>query len=87
MNKDLKGKKLLIMGANPETIPLVELANEMGLQTYVTSNRPDDPAKKYACRSCDVDGTDVPGIVSLARRENIDGILVGVADILVPAYC
>ena len=29
MNKELKGKKLLIMGANPETIPLVELANDM----------------------------------------------------------
>ena len=87
MNTELKGKKLLIMGANPETIPLVELANEMGIKTYVTSNRPDDPAKKYAFRNCDVDGMDVPGLVALARDEQIDGILVGVADILVPAYC
>ena len=87
MNTELKGKKLLIMGANPETIPLVELANEMGIKTYVTSNRPDDPAKKYAFRSCDVDGMDGPGLVALARDEQIDGILVGVADILVPAYC
>ncbi len=87
MNNQLKGKKLLIMGANPETVPLVELANEMGIQTYVTSNRPDDPAKKVACKSCDVDGMDVPGLVALARDEQIDGVLVGVADILVPAYC
>ena len=87
MNTELKGKKLLIMGANPETIPLVELANEMGIKTYVTSNRPDDPAKKFAYKSCDVDGMDVPGLVALAREEKIDGILVGVADILVPAYC
>ena len=87
MNRELNGKKLLIMGANPETIPLVELANEMGVKTYVTSNRPDDPAKKYAFKSCDVDGMDVPGLVALAREEKIDGILVGVADILVPAYC
>ena len=84
---ELNGKKLLIMGANPETIPLVELANEMGIKTYVTSNRPDDPAKKFAYKSCDVDGMDVPGLVALAREEKIDGILVGVADILVPAYC
>ena len=75
------------MGANPETIPLVELANEMGVKTYVTSNRPDDPAKKFAYKSYDVDGMDVPGLVALARSEKIDGILVGVADILVPAYC
>ena len=87
MNTKLKGKKLLIMGANPETIPLVELANEMGILTYVTSNRPDDPAKKFAFKSCDVDGMDVPGLVALAREEGIDGVLVGVADILVPAYC
>ena len=87
MQKELEGKKMLIMGANPETIPLVELANEMGIKTYVTSNRPDDPAKKYAFKSCDVDGMDVPGLVALAREEDIDGILVGVADILVPAYC
>ena len=59
----------------------------MGVKTYVTSNRPDDPAKKYAFKSCDVDGMDVPGLVALAREEKIDGILVGVADILVPAYC
>ncbi len=87
MNDKFKGKKLLIMGANPETIPLVELANEMGIKTLVTSNVPNDAAKKYAWKSCDVDGMDVPGLVTLAREENVDGVLVGVADILVPAYC
>lgn len=87
MNTELKGKKLLIMGANPETVPLVELANRMRIMTYVASNRPDDAAKKYAYKSCEVDGMDVPGLVSLARQERIDGVLVGVADILVPAYC
>ena len=45
---NLQGKKLLIMGANPETVPLVEMANEMGIKTLVTSNRPDDAAKKVA---------------------------------------
>jgi len=85
--KDLEGKKLLILGANPETVPLVQVANEMGIETLVTSNRPDDAAKKYAAKAFDVDGMDVPGLVSLARSENVDGVLVGVADILVPVYC
>jgi len=85
--RDLEGKKLLILGANPETIPLVQIANEMGVHTLVTSNRPDDAAKKYASEAFDVDGMDVPGLVSLARNENVDGVLVGVADILVPVYC
>ncbi len=84
---ELIGKKLLILGANPETIPLVEVANGMGIKTIVTSNSSGDPAKKYAWKACNVDGLDVPGLVALARDEQVNGVLVGVADILVPAYC
>lgn len=87
MDKKYDGKKLLILGANPETIPLVEFADRMGIKTVVTSNRPADAAKKYAWKSCEVDGMDVPGLIKLAHEEAVDGILVGVADILVPAYC
>ena len=87
MKEDLEGKKLLIMGANPETIPLVECANEMGIKTLVTSNCHTDAAKQYAWRSFDVDGMDVAEVITLAKNENVDGILVGVADVLVPAYC
>lgn len=85
--KEFEGKKLLILGANPETIPLVEIANSMGVKTLVTSNRANDPAKKFAWKACDVDGMDVPGLISLANKEKVDGVLVGVADILVPVYC
>lgn len=82
-----EGKKLLIMGANPETVPLVEMANSMGIKTIVTSSVSADAAKKYAWKSYDVDGLDVPGLIALAREEKVDGVLVGVADVLVPAYC
>lgn len=87
MERDLEGKKLLILGGNPETTPLVEIANEMGVKTIVTSARHSDPAKEAAWKSYDVDGMDVPGLVALAREEGVDGVLVGVADILVPSYC
>lgn len=86
-SSSIKGKKLLILGANPETVPLVEVANQLGVLTYVTSNRPDDAAKKYAYRACNVDGMDVAGLIALVKEEQIDGVLVGVADILVPVYC
>ena len=85
--ESLKDKKLLILGANPETIPLVQVANELGVKTIVTSNKETDPAKKYAWKSFEVDGLDVPGLVALANQEKVDGVLVGVADILVPVYC
>ncbi len=84
---DIAGKKLLILGANPETIPLVQVANEMGVKTIITSNVPTDAAKQYAWKAFDVDGMDVPGLIALAHAEKVDGVLVGVADILVPIYC
>ena len=87
MDRRFDGKKLLILGGNPETTPLVEMANNMGIKTIVTSGRHTDPAKKIAWKSYDVDGMDVPGLVALARDEHVDGVLVGVADILVPSYC
>ncbi len=87
MEREFEGKKLLILGGNPETMPLVEIANEMGIKTIVSSARHTDPAKKAAWKSYDVDGMDVAGLVALAKEEKVDGVLVGVADILVPAYC
>ena len=85
--KDFEGKKLLILGGNAETIPLVEMSNNMGIKTIVASSVPDEPAKMVAWKASDVDGMDVPGLVALAREEEVDGVLVGVADMLVPAYC
>lgn len=87
MNKEFEGKKLLILGGNPETTPLVEIANDMGIKTIVSSGRRTDPAKKAAWKSYDVDGMDVPGLIALAKEEQVDGVLVGVADVLVPSYC
>ncbi len=87
MSKEFEGKKLLILGGNPETSALVRMANDMGIKTIVTSGRHSDDAKKYSWKAYDVDGMDVPGVIALAREEKVDGVLVGVADILVPSYC
>ena len=87
MSREFEGKKLLILGGNPETTPLVEIANNMGVKTIVASGRHSDPAKKAAWKASDIDGMDVPGLIALARGEKVDGVLVGVADILVPSYC
>ncbi len=85
--KEFEGKKLLILGGNPETVPLVELANDMGIKTIVASSVPGEPGKAVAWKGSDVDGMDVPGLVTLANQEKVDGVLVGVADMLVPSYC
>ncbi len=87
MTREFEGKKLLFLGGNPETALIVEHANEMGIKTIVASARHEDAAKKVAWKASDVDGMDVPGLIELAKAEAVDGVLVGVADILVPSYC
>lgn len=86
MNK-FDGKKVLILGANPETVSLIKKANEMGLYTIVTDYDPNAYAKPFASKSYDVNAVDVDALEKLARAENVDGILVGVAEALLPAYC
>ncbi|SEL57243.1 Biotin carboxylase [Ruminococcus sp. YRD2003] len=87
MEREFEGKKLLILGGNPETIPLVEIANNWGIKTIVASARHTDPAKAYAWKSYDFEGLDADAVIKIAKDENVDGVLVGVADILVPMYC
>jgi len=80
-------KKVLILGANPETISLINKAKAMGLYTIVTDNNPDAYAKKFADQAENINAIDVDALEILARENNVDGILVGVAESLLPAYC
>ncbi|MCT4629964.1 carbamoyl-phosphate-synthetase [Winogradskyella sp.] len=79
-------KKIIILGGNPETGVLVEIANNMGLHTIVIDPNPNAPAKKFAAKTYDIDGFDIDGIVKVATENDVDGVLVGVADILVKPY-
>ncbi len=86
MEKNLEGKKLLILGANPETANIVKIAKEMGVITIVTDYDPTAPAKKVADISYDINGLDVEAICDMACKEQVDGVMVGVADVLVQPY-
>lgn len=86
MAREFEGKKLLFLGANPETSNIVQLAKEMGVTTIVTDYDPDAPAKKVADISYDINGLDVNAICEMARKEQVDGVMVGVADVLVQPY-
>ena len=83
---DLAGKKLMILGGNPETGALVQVANALGIHTVVVDPNPAAPAKKFAAERHDLDGFDVNAIVALVEERRLDGVLVGVADILVAPY-
>jgi biotin carboxylase len=79
-------KKLIILGGNPETGVLVDIANAMGVHTIVIAPTPEAPAKKNAAETYHIDGLAIDEIVAVAREKNVDGVLVGVADILVKPY-
>ena len=83
---NLSGKRLIILGGNRETGALVESARGAGIHAIVVDPNPDAPAKRFASESYEFDGFDVDGIVALARQLRVDGVLVGVADILVAPY-
>jgi len=79
-------KKLIILGGNPETAILVNTAISMGIYTIVVDPNPNAPAKKNASESYDIDVFDIDKIVHLAKKNKVDAVLVGVADILVKPY-
>lgn len=80
------GKKLLILGANPETANIVRTAQSLGVYAIVTDYNPDAPAKKIADKSYNIDATDVDALYKMAIDEKVDGILVGIADPLISPY-
>ena len=79
-------KKLIILGGNPETGVLVDIAVSMGIHTIVIDPNPNAPAKKHASETFDIDGFATDEIAAVARENNVDAVLVGVADILVKPY-
>ena len=78
--------KILILGANVETIPLVLTARRLGYLVYVTDDNTNAPAKKFADFACDIDGTDIRALANFVALNAIKGVLVGVADRLVVPY-
>ena len=84
--KNLSGKKLLILGGNPETGVLVKTANNLGIYTIVIDPNSKSPAKQFAKTHYKIDGFDITNLTKVANEEKVDGVLVGVADILVKPY-
>lgn len=84
--KNLLNKKLLILGGNPETGNLVNVANSLGIHTIVADPNPKSPAKEFAKNYYNVDGFDILKLKEISMKEKVDGVLVGVADILVKPY-
>lgn len=75
--KDLKGKKLLIIGGAFQHCKLVEAARELGVVTYVTDYLPIEkaPAKQIADKYFMHNISDIDDIVDMCKKEHIDGVI------------
>lgn len=75
--RDLKGKKLLIIGGAFQHCKLVEAARELGVITYVTDYLPVEqaPAKQIADHYSMLNITQIDEIVQMCRDEHIDGVI------------
>lgn len=83
---EVKGKKLLVLGGIISMVEVVKRAKELGITVFVTDYLENSPAKKYADKSFMVSATDVDAVVELCRVEQIDGIITGNVDMLLPYY-
>ena len=81
-------KKLLVLGGTRISCEIIRKAKEMGMYVVVTDYNPPEqsPGKLIADESFMVSCTDVDEVVELIRREKIDGVTVGFADVLLPYY-
>ena len=80
--KNLLNKKLLILGGNPETGNLVNVANSLGIHTIVADPNPKSPAKEFAKNYYNVDGFDILKLKEISMKEKVDGVLVGLVFLL-----
>lgn len=86
--ENLNGKRLLILGGTKIQCELISAAKKLGVVTVVTDyNEPkNSPGKLISDESYMVSCTDVGAVVELIKAKNIDGVLVGFNDMLLPFY-
>jgi len=76
-DKELKGKKLLILAGADVHIKIVKAAKELGVYTIVTDylEPEDSPAKLIADEQWMLSITDVDTIVEKCKEEHVDGVI------------
>jgi hypothetical protein len=79
-------KKILILGSNPETIPLVVKAKQKGLITYVVGKEKKSLCKTIADHSILGDASNVKFVNNIIKKYSINAVMVGTVDVLINAY-
>lgn len=67
-------KRILILGASEEMIPLMKLAGKEGYKVLATDRNHDSPGLREADVSFHMDASDFAAVISIARQYHIDAI-------------
>lgn len=88
MNTTLKGKRLLILGGMRISCEIVRKAKAMGIYTIVADYNKieDSPGKQIADEAADLSVIDVEAVVAYVKKHEVDGVIVGFNDMLLPYY-
>ena len=81
IKQEVKGKKLLILGATGYFCEAVKAAKKLGIYTIVTDFFPNSPAKAIADKAYDISTVEIDQLEELARKEKVDGIFVAWSDV------
>ena len=74
-------KTLLVLGAGVYQIPAIEAAKRLGYRVITTCNVSDSPAHALADQTFAVDTTDVEGVTTIAKRQQISGVIAPCTDV------
>ena len=83
MFENLKGKKLLVIGADTNDREIVRTAQALGISTIVVDWNTDhskSPAKLIADEAWDMDYRDVFSLAERCKKEHVDGVMAGYSE-------
>ena len=80
----MNSKTLLVLAASRYQVPIIVQAKQLGLRVITTDNVPDNPGHILADRAYGVDTTDMKGVLNIARKEHINGVIAACTDVALP---
>lgn len=87
MEKNLEGKRLLLLGGNLWKGAIRQFADEQGITLVATSNDPHAGIFEIADETYLVSSTDADAMKCLIREKNIDGVYMGGSEPVISAAC
>jgi hypothetical protein len=82
--RELRGRKILILGGGLFQVPLIQKAKSLGLLTVVTDWYPDPPGRQFADQFVQMDIKDLEGNLSVAKRYGVDAVISDQTDVGIP---